>query len=556
MCVVWLALCAMAGAAGVPPTAEPGRSTEDLKQPQPAPRSTPEPIVPLRPGAITPENAKGVTFTLREVRITGANALSDSELSSAWSPYLGQKISVATLYEIVNAISARYAAAGYALSFALLPEQDITDGRVKIAVVEGFVDAVTVNGSRVDGTGMLSLGRQIAAQVERIKASRPLRSADLERGLLLLNDLPGINARAVFSASKSTPNASTMTLMIERDVVEGEVNVNNRMSQDFGEWRAGGSVSLNGVVTETSALTATAYHAIDGEGFVFGALRFEQVLTSEGLSAALSGSYSKDVPLEGLLKSIDFEGEDVTGRLEVSYPLIRSRPENLNLSGAFNYSDTRTETLGAPLTEDQVRTLEAAATYDFADRWAGINLVRVSVEQGLDIFGATDDASLLKSRANGSASFTNLKLFASRSQPLVHGLSLFGALEAQGALGDPLLAISECSYGGQSIGRGYDAGALSGDHCVAGLAELRLDRFWRSIGIQLYGFADGAYIRQKGVLEPGEERSEQATSAGGGVRLYYGPVNLNAEVALPLRDRFTDDGEGDPRAFFSATARF
>ena len=103
--------------------------------------------------------------------------MSEGDLAAAWSSSLGQTISVEKLYEIVNSISARYAQAGYALSFALLPEQDITEGRVKIAVVEGFVDDVVVEGAPATGGG-LSLGHQLQDQIRSIKASKPLKSAD------------------------------------------------------------------------------------------------------------------------------------------------------------------------------------------------------------------------------------------------------------------------------------------------------------------------------------------------------------------------------------------
>ena len=235
----------------------------------------------------------------------------------------------------------------------------------------------------------------------------------------------------------------------------------------------------------------------------------------------------------------------------------KADPENLTLAASFAYNDTNTEALGAPLTEDKVRTLEVALTYDFADRMAGINLVRLALAQGLEILDATDDLSLLKSRANGSATFTTFGLYASRYQPIMGGLSLFGQAQAQLDLGDPLLAVRECAYGGQSFGRGYDAGAISGDHCVQGLAELRFDHGWKGVGFQLYGFADATYIEQKGTLEPGENRSDQSSSAGGGVRIFVSDrATLGAELAVPLRDRFTDDGQGDTRAFFSSSIRF
>lgn len=554
-------LCACAAlstghASPVPPTSEPGRSTKDLTPP-PAPQATPERIVPIRPGSVAPDEAEKVTFTLKAVTLEGARAVPETRLASLWSQDLNRTISVARLFEIVNAITNEYARAGYALSFALLPEQDITEGRVRIAVVEGFVDAVTVNGAPAEGTSALSLGGQVAAQVARLKASRPLKTADLERALLLLNDLPGVKARAVFAASKETTGASTVTLAIEHTPVAATLDVNNRMSKALGEWRAGGTVSLDGVVGETLGVRLSAYRALESNAFAYGSLGFEQALSTDGLSLALSGSYSRDVPLEGILSSVDFEGESIATSLALSFPLIRSRPENLVLSAGLSSTDTQSQTLGTILTQDKVRRLEASLTWDVADAWAGINLARVSLAQGLDIASATDDASLLKSRANGSAVFTTIDLYASRLQGLGDGLSLFASLNAQGALASPLLAAGECTYGGQGGGRAYDAGVLSGDHCTGGTLELRVDRNVAGLGMQLYGFADGAVVVQKGTLEPGEKRHEQASSAGGGLRLNLnGYLSLNAEVAVPLRERYADEGETAPRAFFSATARF
>lgn len=495
-------------------------------------------------------------FVLHRVVLNGASAMSETALSSAWSGYIEKEISVATLYEIVTAITSEYAQAGYALSFALLPEQDVTDGVVKISVVEGYVDDVAVNGGG-NGTGTLSLNKQIQYQIEKIKASRPLKTVDLERALLLLNDLPGVKAHAVFSASKSASGASVLTLNVERDRVQGMADVNNRMSEDLGSWRAGGSMTLNGVVTGTDALTLTAYSALDTDGFVFGAGRFEQRLSGDGLTLSVSGSYSKDLPLKGLLKAVDFEGRDESGAIGLSYPLLRSRPENLTADISFSMNNTNTETLGVPLTEDKVRVLEASLTYDFYGNDGSVNLIRGTLTKGLDVFGATDDSSLLKSRANGSATFLNLGLYASRVQPLVGRFSLYGGVQAQAALDSPLLAVRECAYGGASFGRAYDAGSLSGDHCVEGLAEVRYDQMMMGFGVQIYSYADGAYVQQKGTLEVGEKRSESAASAGGGVRVFVNEaINLNVEVGVPLNKEFTKGGQGDTRAFVSAAARF
>ena len=45
------------------------------------------------------------------------------------------------LFDFANAITRAYAQAGYALSFAVVPEHTIEDGAVTVRVIEGFVPA-------------------------------------------------------------------------------------------------------------------------------------------------------------------------------------------------------------------------------------------------------------------------------------------------------------------------------------------------------------------------------------------------------------------------------
>lgn len=523
-----------------------------MKTPEP-PKSAREQVIPLRRGAVAPDQAKNMSFTLREVRVSGSEKLPASKLSSIWSSRIGQTISVADVYSFVDAIVTAYVIEGYALSFALLPEQKIENGIVQIVVVEGFVDDVDVTGGPLPS----GLQTQVLASIERIKASKPLRTADLERALLLINDIPGVTARAVFSASKSKRNASSMTIAVTRDVVEGSVAINNRLAKNLGRWRAGGVVDFNGSISGTDQVSLSAFHALNGEGFVYGNVTLQERIGTDGLTVSASGTFSRDVPLEGLLATVDYKGEMVDVTLGASYPVIRSRPENWTVGASASYINSKSEASGSPLTEDQVRFLEAWTTYDVADTIGGVNFLRASLRQGLDVADATDDASILKSRANGSVVFSSLTLFASRTQTLLQGFSVHGQVLGQAALADPLLSVSECGLGGQTFGRAYDAGALSGDHCAFGLAELRFDQGFGGWGVQVYGYADAGWVQQKGELEPGERRSNQTTSAGAGVRVGIGTaINLTAELAVPLRDRFSEGGDGDPRALFSANVNY
>ena len=65
--------------------------------------------------------------------------------------------------------------------------------------VEGYVDEVRLEGE-VQGPR-----EQLEAFAERIKAERPLTATALERNLLLIGDLPGVNVQSVLEPSR--PNS-------------------------------------------------------------------------------------------------------------------------------------------------------------------------------------------------------------------------------------------------------------------------------------------------------------------------------------------------------------
>jgi len=548
--------------AQVPGPLEPTRPSEDLAPPL-EPRAMPTPSVPLTREQLAPDRADSMKLTLKAVRIEGAEALSESDLADLWEGYLGQTVSVATLFEIVNAITRRYSEAGYALSIAVLPEQRIEDGVVTIRVVEGYVDTVVFTGDLL--TSVLGDGRGDAARNELLErfaagitASRPLRTDDLERYLLLMNDLPGVTARATFAASRDVPGASTMTVDIARKTVEGQVGFNNHMVSNLGRTRIGGAVALNGQLTGGDQLRLEAWRGTHSDTYAYIAGSYSQMVGGDGLKLGATAAYSNSEPRDGLLADLEYIGRSVSLGFSADYPLIRTRQENLYIGASFDVLNAQSELLDIPFSEDRIRTLGVYTTYDVADETGAVSLVRLGLIQGIDVFGATDDDDPLKSRANGSATFTNLELRALRDQPLVGPWSLYVQAQAQVALGDPLLSAAECSFGGRNIGRGYDVGAMSGDHCLMGGVDLRwTQRLDENLGVQLYGFTDFGLARQKGTLQSGEDRTRDAMSWGGGVRVQVGQrVTGNIEIAKPLDAEFAEDNSRSPRVFVSITTRF
>ena len=191
----------------VPPAVDPGVIQRRFEEPPPAPRPpAPPPVVPdLAPGVVPP-GAEEIRFTLEAVRLEGVTVYDEAELRPLWEALLGREIALAEIFAVADEITRRYRNDGYILSRALVPAQTISDGRVQIRIVEGFVDRVIIEGEPVPEA-------QIRALADRIAAARPLRNDVLERNLLLLNELPGLAVDSVLRPSPDVPGAAELVLV-------------------------------------------------------------------------------------------------------------------------------------------------------------------------------------------------------------------------------------------------------------------------------------------------------------------------------------------------------
>lgn len=552
--------------AQVPSTLVPGRQEDQRKTPE-LPNRAVAPALPRANLQVAPAESDQITFTLAGLRLEGAQAVPASELNVLWKEYIGTTISVATLYDIANKITQTYVDHGYALSFAFVPEQEIADGSVVLRVVEGFVDQVIIQGNAKDQVGSWPDGKRaeksMQALTERIKRSRPLRTLDLERYLLLINERPGLSAQATFMASKTTAEASTLIVNLDYKPLDANLSTDNRMSPSLNHWSFGGTVALNGGITGSDQLRLGWRCGVFCGVYNSTSLSWSTYLGGEGAQAGFTISTSSEKPSEGILVPLQFRGSDTQVALQGSYPLIRSRQTSLDIGGSFTWSKSETETFAGPLTRDEVRTLNGYGNYSFADTTGAYNVVRLEVSQGLPIMGATEDDDALKSRAGGRADFTLAKASLARSQPLgvvspkLSAYSIYMSAQAQAALTSPLLSVSQCFYGGSDIGRGYDSGAISGDHCAMGLVELRRDFVVKNVGLQAYAFGDAGKVWRRGALPVGETGSSFAESVGAGVRLVTSQrIQADLQVSFPIKESFASNGKDSPRAFFSLSWQY
>ncbi len=89
-----------------------------------------------------------------------------------------------------------YQTQGYILGRAVLPPQEITDGIITVEVYEGILDS-DESGIRINGTDLRIREERVRGILSSaVKQGQALEEKALERGVLLISDLPGIHASA------------------------------------------------------------------------------------------------------------------------------------------------------------------------------------------------------------------------------------------------------------------------------------------------------------------------------------------------------------------------
>jgi hemolysin activation/secretion protein len=537
--------------AQLPPSIDPGRIDERVApERKPAPRPA-LPEVPMPRGEV-PESFKSVKVALREVRIDGTSLLLPQAQGLA-SGYTGRQVTGVEIFELARAMTAMYRNAGYLLTVVVVPPQDLSGGRLTLRVVEGYIADVRVEGDPAVASDLAALG-------ERIKASRPLHADDLERYLLLANDLPGVRVRAVLAPSK-TVGAADLTLVATVKRFDAYASLDNYGSKYLGPGQFTVGLGANQLLGVNDQWRFVGITTGNGE-LNYGQLSYSQVVTHEGLRLGASVWQSRTQPGD-VLEPFDLRGRADTGVLSAIYPVLRTR--NQSVIGRVLF-DARNITTDAPsngtralLLEDHIRALRLGATWLSTDVLDGQNAVDAELSQGV---GGTRKNDPLSSRPDADGHFTKVVVDYERLQRLS---SRFGiTLGAAGQwTNEPLLTSEMYALGGRRFGRAYEPAELVGDRALAFRAEPAYFDRVELFAYQLYVYYDVAKVWYQDVATANTTTrpAQSLASAGFGTRIAASEaVSFGLELAKPLTRpiaSYVASGHGDrARVLASVTVRF
>lgn len=503
-------------------------------------------------GARRVPEAEKIKFALKDVVVGGGTVYTPDQLHAFYAELKGKEVSLADLYDVADRITRKYRVDGYLLSRAIVPEQRIKNGVVHLRLVEGVINNVHV--SSPDGMGFLAN----MVDKEKILSSRPFSISVLERSLLLLRDTPGVDVQSLMRPAREE-GAAELEINITLKRADASMLVDNFGTRYMGPVRTMFDVNANSLLEQgehigvTVGLLGDDFNAIANERELgFYRLRGDAPLGNDGLRVNASYLFTKANPGH-TMADLEVNSGNRYWELGISYPIKRTRIENLRVEGFYRHNNLDTDILTQGFTKDRVRVIAASAAYDYADVMGGVNLFGVTWSQGIDHDGATQEGVTSSTRTEASPAFRKFNGEIIRDQNLGmirSGLSL--RLSALWQYTDePLFSSEEFTVGGRIHGKGYDIGEIAGDRGISASAELHFSEQENDVLHDYYTFFDGGAVENLDNEDRGSEREERGIrSVGFGVKLRAGSGWMaNFEFAKPLEQKPAAEADSDMRFF-------
>lgn len=551
----WLLLPAMVSASLAaslaqtppPPAQDLIRRVAPVEPPRLSAPITPPPIEAVRgPG-------EGQTVAVGPIAISGNTALPEATLLPLVSGLSGQTVTLAQIEQARLALLSAYRAAGFVFTAVAAGLSPAPGGAaLRFVITEGYVAEVRLEGD------IGPAATQVLRFLEPLRAFRPLRASDLERALLLVSDIPGVAVRGLLRPLPGEAGALQLVAQLSRNPVSGYIGVDNRAYALTGPWQVIGVAGWN-AATEFGERTEIALYGAEGERQLFGQVSAEMFLGGSGLRLRGFAGAGRAQP-GGTLAQIGYTGETRTAGLTLTYPVIRSRPMNLNTALQFDAFEslvfTGTGATQVRASRDVTQAIRLSFDGSLLDDWLGLglpatNIASVRFSQGLLGLGASANDAEDVGRFGARFDFRRIQGEIQRTQPLFSPFAdaVLGvqALLA-GQWSDRVLPSSEKYFlGGNRLGRGFYSGQVTGDNVVAAAFELQLDLRGEvsdpafgliSAPTQLYAFYDWGRS-----FENNTDPNRRLSSFGGGLRMTINrTVQLDVEAVRRITRRVDAGG--------------
>jgi hemolysin activation/secretion protein len=494
------------------------------------------------------------TIHVTDFTIIGNKAMETDEVLACLEGYKDKDYTLAGLKDVADLITSLYQQEGYVLAKAYIPKQEIVDGIVTIAIVEGDLGFIEITDNKYYTTSYV---RSWFSHLKR----EAVREQDIERAILLANDTPAMNVTTAFRRGNKPGTADLVVKVEDSYPLNLDLEYNNHGNPLISRSKIG--FNLQSVMSPVTG-SVLNLRGIMGETFdktFYGHIDYNVPIGYQGARWGLRYLYA-DYLVGGGLEILGIEGDSQIMGGYIEYPFVRSRVHNFYGTIGFDYKHIFEYKADGSNSNDDLSIAYLRLDYDSIDRFLGEklpakNYVSLTYSHGFNkVFGSLGENDDDASNFGADGKFDRFNLDVVRVQKLWKDIILL--VKGSGQYSNDILTSGEkFSIGGANSVRGTRLSEYVGEKGY--LASLEISSSYPFIWLKnllllgkkisdeevkktvravAFGDHAGVFEVDNGEVPTiGKNKSDYLSSIGFGARLYlFDRLDVKVDVGYPFWD--------------------
>ena len=478
-----------------------------------------------------------ITFELKKIVTDASAVLTDAELDAIIKPYEGKQVQLNDIYAIVDKINALYNDKGYVTCRAFLPPQTITDGTVKLLLVEGRTGSTIVNNNKYTKTKYITNRMHLAkGEIANIK--------QLNKDLLLFNATNSTQLRIMMKAGTEPGTTDYEITAYEPMRDTWTIFEDNAGSDTSGEYRTGLFFNTKSLSGHCDALSLGT---VISEGTKAANVMYSRSLGRSGTKMNLVYSTNAVEVVKGEYEDM-IKGHANSYAIGFTQPIVVNETTRTELSLDYNRQNSKTDFMPAGtrfnIVDDSVQ--------DFSLGFAITNYgaSHVFYQKHSYVRGYSESAPDMS--AQNSQNFGFYKFNAMYQKLYKAGQMWSLRADAQWSGSEGMVSSRQFYMGGMYSVRGYKENYLGGDSGFTFSAEYAVPVINKNTSA--FTFFDYGHVYGNG---QSDDQHNVLSSVGLGIRSTINQYcSASLILGIPLQREFSAEKVSKTRLHFIVNGQF
>ena len=470
-------------------------------------------------------------FEIVRFEVDGNTLLNADEVARAVTPFVGKQKDFNDIQRAVEALERAYRNRGYGVVQALLPEQDITRGVVRLRVVEPRIGKITIEGNQnFDDVNVRN-------SLPVLRAGTTPNSRLIARNLQLLAEHPSKQTTVLLKSGAADNEIDAAVKVIDEKPLKFVATLDNSGTSETGLYRIGVGMQYSNLFNRDHVLNLQYITSPENPNKVsiYGA-GYRIPFYTQNASLDLFAGYS-DVSsgtVQGLF-NVSGSGAIYGARYNLHLPKVGEYEQKLSFGLDYRAYKNQVTLLGVNFVPD-ITVHPASVAYNGLWRFTNTEL-GFYASYAQNIPGGNDGADIdfKRSRAEAAANYRIWRAGMNFTHVFAREWQLRAVATGQYTV-DALVSGEQFGYGGPDSVRGFNIREVVNDKGYSASLEIYTPELgskfgWKDARMRLLAFYDVGTTGRNFVL-PGESVGQGGGSVGVGARVALGKrMNLRVDFA-------------------------